>query len=128
MEKQINKLEVTEDKKVNKIHLFFKKMDYRIGIFSVLSLVIGFIGGSHMSSGHHKVFGEHKSHRKHCMKFDRSHSFNGDKGGKENGHPYQESRRDDFKKGEKSDGRKSDEEKNYDKPMKEKKAQQDSIQ
>jgi hypothetical protein len=123
MEKQTNQLEMTEERKGNKIHLFLKKMDYRIGVFSLLFLVLGFIGGSHTGKGHHKVFGGHKFNREHCMEAGRSHSFHGDKGGKEHEHPHYKSRRHDLKKDGRPDDEKLGEEKNSDEPVKEKKVQ-----
>ncbi|MDR0691309.1 MAG: hypothetical protein LBF32_04660 [Streptococcaceae bacterium] len=63
----------------NEIGIFFTKMDYRIAIFSLLFLVIGFIAGSHLNRGPHHMPCD-QLHKEHPMK-ERAHSF--DKGEKE---------------------------------------------
>jgi len=70
------------ESQTNKVGNFLTKMDYRIVIFSLLFLVIGFIAGSHLHKGpHHMPCGQ--LHREQPMGGERapsSPSFNRGKG------------------------------------------------
>ena len=78
MEKQI-------ESQTNKVGNFLTKIDYRIAIFSLLFLVIGFIAGSHLHKGpHHMPCGQ--LHREQPV-VKQAPSFDRGEGGKEFPHP-----------------------------------------